>query len=581
MKPSETRYRQKDRIARIDCVLGEDALLLQGLSGREAVSEPFEFSLELASQHPSIELRSLIGTPMGITIRVENGTRRHLHGIVARFEHVGSDGRLCYYRAAIVPWLWLLTQRYDSRIFQDRSVPEIVGEVFEGLADSDFLDQTKEGYPRRDYCVQYRETDFNFVSRLLEEAGIGYYFSHEEKRHQLVLFDHNGSLKRSAQGSAVYSGARDLGRRGSIWSWRETESLRPGHFALGDYDFQQPSTDLGVSAASVDLKATDDSLELYDFPGRYASISEGAERVRTWSQRSEADAHRAFSESDCAHFAAGTWFKLEGHPHPSLVRDYLLTAVEHRLEQPLTTGNVTAAPYSNRVECIPKSLPYRPPLRARKPQVVGVQSAVVVGPPGKELHVDRLGRVKLKFHWDRAPHRDETSSCWVRVSQPWAGRRWGGIHLPRIGQEVIVDFIDGDPDRPIVTGRLYNAEQMPPYPLPESAHISGFKTASQPGSSGHNELAFEDSRGHELLRLRAQRDMQTHVENDQTLVVGNNRSEHVGQVYRLTGDARIEIVAGASTIHLDPTRMLLESNGNTILIDAAGVFINGERVSSS
>jgi len=568
-------YQQTNRIGTIECELGKDVLLLYRLQGREAIDELFEFHLEMGSENRKIDFTKLVGTSLTLRIRMESGKERVIHGLVSEVHQTGDSRRLGLYQATLVPWFWLLTQRKNCRIFQEKSVPEIVKAVFSDARMLDFTDQTKESYPKREYCVQYRESDFNFVSRLLEEAGIGYYFQHEAKCHRLILFDHNESTLENPQQTAMYIGSRDIERPGNVWTWSEARAIRTGAFALKDYNFEQPSTDLGVTTTTPDAIGKNSALEAYDYPGRYQAIDEGTTLVRTQMQSSDVASYTIQGDSDCALFAPGTHFKLAGHPRADFNRDYLLTSVDHDLDQTLTPGEARENPYSNVVSCIPKSLAYSPDRSAIKPTIHGVQTAVVVGPAGKEIHVDRFGRVKLKFHWDRDDKRDDTSSCWVRVSQPWAGKSWGGMAIPRVGQEVIVDFLEGDPDRPIITGRVYNAEQMPPYPLPDAANVTGIKSNSTPGGGGFNEIKLDDTKGQELLGMHAQHDMSTEVLNDQTLTVHKNRTEHVMQVYEVTGDKKICIISGGSTITLDPQHIELSSGGSTITLNAMGISING------
>lgn len=571
-------YSQNERIGTVACALGSDALLLRRLSGLEAISAPFEFDLELASEQVAIDFRSLIGSSLTVRIETEQGSPRFLNGIVVHLSQLGTDERLTYYRARIVPWLWLLTQRTDCRIFQNLSVPDIVKQVFRERGFTDFSDRLQGSYDPRVYCVQYRESDFDFVSRLLEESGIGFFFLHEEKRHTLVLFDTRDGNPPSVQAEATCVSERDRLRTGNVWSWELGRDLRTGAFALTDYDFEQPSTDLMVSAATSEPLGGNEALESYDYPGRYERIVPGDRRVRTRLERTESASFVSWGQSDCAHFLAGSHFQLQGHARPDFNQHYLITRVTHHFEQSLVGDDMLGVSYENSIECLPHTIAYRPPSRTPKPVVHGVQTAVVVGPAGQEIHVDALGRVKVQFHWDRLGQRDERSSCWVRVSQPWAGKGWGGMAIPRIGQEVIVDFIEGDPDRPIITGRVYNAEQVPPYALPAGANLTGIRSNSTPGGGGFNEIVLDDTKGSEQVRVHAQHDMSTEVENDQTLHVKHNRTELVDQVYQVTGKVRIQILSEQSSITIDPTHIELHSGSGTIVLDAEGVRINGSLI---
>jgi type VI secretion system secreted protein VgrG len=520
-------YTQDTRIASVHSVLGEDALLLRRLVGHEAISRLFELSLDLASELQSIDFAKIIGTPIRITIRLQSGATRHICGIVSRFYQGGGDRRLSHYRAEVVPSLWRLTRCTNSRIFQDLSVPEIVKTVLQRRGITDIEDRLTGSYAPRVYCAQYRETDYQLVCRLMEQEGISFCFSHHEKGHAVVLFDSPAGNRRCAQATAMYAEATDLYREGEVWDLGTEQSLAPGAYTLTDYEFERPSLHLGVSTATLHPVGGNEALEIYEHPGEYGAVQAGERLVRLRMEAEEAAALRITGQSACAAFQAGDHFTLAGHYRTDRNQPYLLTEVRHALEQPLVVADGAPATYENGFAALPYAIPFRPKKTTRKPAIQGVQIAMVVGPPGEDIYVDKYGRVKIQFYWDRDGQRDEHSSCWVRVSQPWAGKSWGSVSIPRIGQEVLVDFIDGDPDRPTITGRVYNGEQMPPYELPAGAHQMGLKSRSTPGGGGYNEISLSDTKGNEGVTIHAQYDMNTTVEHDEALTVHNDRTTTV------------------------------------------------------
>jgi type VI secretion system secreted protein VgrG len=439
----------------------------------------------------------------------------------------GENLRFSTYRAVMVPWLWLLTRTADSRIFQKLSVPEIIEKVFGEKNFADFKIQLQGSYEKRDYCVQYRETDFNFLSRLMEEEGIHYFFEHEEGKHTLVLAD-------SPQANAPCPGQEIARYQMSAGGWLEedvigglerSQEIRPAKHTLNDFNFEAPNTDLTVNVPTR-LTLGPGEREIYDYPGLYAKKEAGDRLARIRMEEDEARITTVVGQSNCRAFTSGYRFRLAFFYRGDMNnKEYVLTSLDHQAEQAWEDNAELA--YHNRFACIPHEVPYRPLRKTSRPVVHGTQTAIVVGPAGEEIHTDEHGRVKVQFHWDREGKKDENSSCWIRVSQVWAGAGWGGICIPRIGQEVIVDFLEGDPDRPIITGRVYHGVNKPPYELPKGKVISGLKSDSTPGGGGYNEMAMDDTKGTEKITIHAQYDMNTTVEHDQTNTVKNNRSTKV------------------------------------------------------
>ena len=516
-----------------------DRLRVTSFSGTEALSSLFSFIVELESDEP-VEFDEVVGNAVTVSLEMRGGTR-HVNGIVSRFSAAGAGATTAYF-AEVVPWLWLLTRQADCRIFQNISVPDIVRQIFGKYTPSDFSIQLRGSYEPREYCVQYRETDFNFVSRLLEEEGIFYFFTHDEGKHTLVL----GDTPQAHRESPVVSSLRYVQTMGSpfdvdvVEQFRTELQIRTGRHAGTDYNMTQPSVDMMAKAHGTDPRP----FEIYDFPGfvdENAKTEPLARFVQLRQQEENAQTTLCVGRSFCRGLTAGHTFELASdppdHSNKRFNGEYLVTSVAHSASVTFESGGSASFSYQNDFQCIPLSMPYRPPRRTPTPTIVGVQTAVVVGPVGEEIHVDGHGRVKVQFHWDRLGVRNENSSCWIRVSQAWAGKNWGFVAIPRIGHEVIVSFMEGDPDRPIITGRVYNGENMPPYALPENGTQTGLKTrSSKGGEQNHfNELRFEDKKGSEEVYLHAERNEKIVVEvdksetigHDETIVVHHDRTETV------------------------------------------------------
>jgi type VI secretion system secreted protein VgrG len=548
-------YLQKHRPLQVNTPIGEETLLVTAFRGIEQLSRLFSFELDLIAENSAvIDFSKLVGND--ITLRVATLAKgdaiewRYISGICARFSQGDRNEEFTAYYAEVVPKVWLLTRRAQSRIFQQKSVPDILKEVLQEFA-CDF--QLRGQYDPREYCVQYRETDFDFASRLMEEEGIYFLFQHSASGHKMVIAD--GS---QAYGDVpgvtnpkykVVEGGTPQGDH--IFEWRKTQALCASKYVLWDHSFQQPTQNLeaqasileSVRAGSISHQLNGQanaSLEIYDFPGGYAvrydgvspSGSDQSQRLRkiiednkrTVKLRMETEAVQALTvqgTSGCRNFVAGHKFSLERHFDAE--GDYLLVSVTHEasLANPYRTGSNSGSDlvYSNEFTCIPYQLPYRPALRTPRPFVHGVQNALVTGPPGEEIFTDKYGRVKVQFYWDRLGKKDANSSCWLRVSTNWAGRRWGAMQVPRIGQEVIVAFVEGNPDEPVVVGSVYNPETMPPY-APGKGVISGLKSNTHKGK-GYNEISMDDTAGNENITIHGQYDINTTVEHDQTTKINS------------------------------------------------------------
>jgi type VI secretion system secreted protein VgrG len=553
-------YTQENRFIRIDTPLGVDELLLHSFNGEEGVSRLFHFQLRMHSENRSIPFDSIVGKKATVTVFLPDRSRRYINGIISSFSQGGSSPleggasptHFTSYYATLVPWLWNLTRTSDCRIFQNMSVPDIITKIFKEHGFSDFANRLYGAFEPREYCVQYRETDFDFISRLMEEEGIFYYFEHSQEKHILALANRANEFKPSPlhKDVAYKSIIGEERVMDVITEWNQSQEVRPGQYTLRDYNFKQPSLDLTSTVTGKDER----KYEMYDYPGEYHEKGQGERLVGLRIEEEQTPLIVISGSSACSGFTPGYRFDLRDHYRRDFNKSYALTYVSHTASQ----GNnyrssaesaVEAFYYANQFQCVPHPTPFRPPRVTPRPFVRGSQTAMVVGPAGEEIYVDKYSRVKVQFHWDREGKRDENSSCWIRVSQNWAGKRWGGIFIPRIGQEVIVDFLEGDPDQPIITGRVYNGESMPPFELPEKMVVSGVKTQTHKGQ-GYNELSMDDTAGNEQITIHAQYDMGTTVEHDDTQTVHNNRTITVNGTHTETikKDTIITITEGPYTL---------------------------------
>jgi len=549
----------------------------------EEVSVPYELSVELACDD-EVKMDDAVGKEGFLTITGDGGDRI-VHGVLDRFEHTGNRGRFGLYRARVVPYLrWLALER-DCRIFQGKSVPDIVKEVLRdsGLPADRFDFRLKESYPPVEYCVQYRETDLDFVSRLLEEEGIFYFFEHSDKKHLLVFADGTVAYKEIAGESGVtYNFTQGMApKEECIYRFAFSRQVRSGKMTRRDYNFEKPGLDL----KKEEQGKVHDKLDVYDYPGRYTEPDRGKRLSQVRLQESMTYYEAAEGESSCVRMVPGFTFSLADHDHGEYNRGYFLTKLATRGEQPQALQEASGSgsggfSYSCCFMAIPSSVPFRPARATPRPVVEGIQTATVVGPKGEEIYTDKYGRVKVQFHWDREGDRDEKSSCWIRVSSTFAGGQYGAIFTPRIGHEVVVDFLEGDPDRPLITGSVYNADKMPPYPLPGEKTKSTTKTDSSLGGKGFNELRFEDKKGSEEVYLQGEKDWTILIKNDknqtvghdETLEVGNNRTKEVGVNQKETIGANKTIAVGANHQETIGSNMGLSVGGmksETVAINSA------------
>lgn len=519
-----------EQLMAITSPFGDD-LRFERLHAREELGRLSEFRISALSLKESLSPRDILGRHVTVTHNGLDAGPRHYDGCAVRFGLAGMEGRFYRYEIIVRPWLWLLTRNADCRIFQNQSTPDIIKAIFGKYPDASFDLRLTASYNLRDYCVQYRETDFDFVSRLMEEEGIYYFFTHAEGKHTLVLGDSISAHDATAgyeELPFLPEGGRGRAATETVSEWSLARQISTAAYVLDDFDFERPHGDLMQSRimSSSDGGA---EFEFYDYPGRYVLHGDGHRYAQTRLEELRTPYDTIEGRGAIAGLACGALFKLADHPREDQNREYLITATEITLAHAGHESRAARNEVSCRFSAMPSAESFRPERRTPKGIVRGPQTAIVVGPAGDEIHTDKYGRVKVQFHWDRLGKKDAESSCWIRVSHPWAGKNWGMIAIPRIGQEVIVDFLEGDPDRPIITGRVYNAVQLPPYALPGNMTQTGIKTRSSKGGTDENfnEIRFEDKKGSEQLFIHAEKNQDIEVENDETHWVGNDRAKTI------------------------------------------------------
>ncbi len=641
---------QDNRLLAIYTPLGKDFLLLNRITAAEGLSKLFSVDVELLHEEleagfdPTVvDPISIIGKAVTVTIDQRDGTLREFTGIVSRFSQGTRDIRFSYYYAQIFPHVWILTQKSQSRIFQNISVPDILRQVFTGF---DVSWQIQGVANKRNYCVQYRESDFDFAARLMEEEGIYFYFEHKDGKHKMVVANTPQSHP-DCPSKAKIPYFIDVSRQyedfvTSINRWQTDYQLQTGKVTLWDHNFQLPTRKLDNEKVTVFPVGDSQKLELYDFPGGYARKYDGInssggeqaselalvetdkqETVKHLMESLDAQYKVISGAGDCSAMTSGYRFELFNHPNSTNDGQYVITSITHDAEQnpSYVSDDNAEEPYSNSFTCIAHGSgapPFRPPRKTPKPIVQGSQTAFVVGPAGEEIFTDKYGRVKIQLHWDRDGQVNAGSSCWVRVAQTWAGNKWGTMFIPRIGMEVIVHFLEGDPDQPIITGCVYNPQTMPPYTLPDEKTKSTLKSNSSKGGGGFNEFRFEDKKGSEQIFIHAEKNQDIRVKNDvmetikhdRHLIIENEQFEKVkkdkhlkvmgdhnekvdgsisihsgvdfeekaGTKFAVDAGTEIHLKSGTSMTLETGTSLTLKVGGNFINIKAGGIFIKGTMV---
>jgi len=590
--------------------LAADQLLFSHLMGHDAIGRLFEFELELLRPEElgSVNSSELMGHDMTVTIASTTGFTRHINGAVVEFKHTGMVNRFYRYRAILRPWLWFLSLNANCRIFQEKTVPDIIKAVFADYTFADVEYHLEETYTALSYCVQYRESDFNFVSRLMEHEGIFYYFKHLSGKHTLVITDSGSNYQQIDDYQTIpYFPVGNIANRerDHIYEWLSSQQVSAGKYEHNDFNFETPSADLTAKSQKLGAHSIND-MEVYDFPGKYSVADTGTQLSDKRIEELHRQASLIQGEGNALALQAGMEFTLKGFYFAAEnVKHFVVSAsYEMGCAGGYASGNDSGGSLFNcRFVAMNSQQSFRSARTTQKPVISGAQTAIVVGKAGEEIWADQYGRVKVKFHWDRDPAKDETSSCWIRVAYPAAGKKWGWVSLPRIGQEVIVSFLHGDPDQPLITGTVYNAEQMPPYELPANQTQSGMKTRSSKTGvpDNFNEIRFEDKKGSEEVYVHAEKDFNCVIENNETRKIGldkkdegnqtteiyNNRTttlkmgndsltvEKGDSTTKITlGDYKLDIDSGKATITA-MTSIELKVGSNTIKLDQQGITVNG------
>ncbi len=542
---------QDQRSMNFKSPLPADELLFQRFSGTEQLGRLFEYQVDLLSENANIDPNDLLGRNVAVSLVLQDDSKREFNGIVSRFSHEGPAGGKTRYRITMRPWTWLLTRIADCRIFQEKTVPEIIKEVCKDRGFSDLEDRLERSYRKWPYCVQYRETDFNFLSRLMEQEGIYFYFVHAGGKHKLVLADATGSHRKASPDEKIpFFPPEPSDRRDTdhIFELAQSLAVQPGVYSLEEFDFTKPKADLSVKATNK-RKHAHGGHEIYDYPGEYKESNDGKQYADNRIQELQAQHDRTEMAGNARGLACGDLFTLteSGSVHHGTNVEYLIIGASYEFStNAFESGGGSDESHYVQLDCTEGKTPFRTPRTTPKPVVQGPQTAIVVGKSGEEIWTDKYGRVKVQFHWDRQGKKDENSSCWVRVAQVWAGKNWGAMHIPRIGQEVIVDFLEGDPDQPIIVGRVYNEDQMPPYTLPDNQTQSGIKSRStkQGGPDHFNEIRFEDKKDAEEIYIHAERNFTRIVENDDVLKVGLEDKDKGDQTIEIHNNQKVTIGNG-------------------------------------
>ena len=550
--------------------LPAEDLRFESMTTSAGLSMLGEMQLGLISEKPDLKPEDLLGKPVTVTVELREDAKRHFHGYVTRFGLGVHRGSYHGYQATVRPWLWFLTRTSDCRIFQELTVPDIVKKVFEDHSIADFEFKLFRSYRKWTYCVQYRESDYNFIARLLEHEGIYWYFEHTDSAHKLVLVD-SQSAHDAVAGCESLPYFENTGTEPPdhefISGWSFAREVKTGQVVTTSYDFERPSTSLQVEKKKQRSYELAD-YEQFDYQGDFSQAEDGTHWADNRMDELQSRFELLRGASNAQGLTCGHLLKMTDHPRDDQNAEYLITAASVHAHQ--ATGESGGShDYSCDFSAIPSAQQFRAPRRTPKPFVQGPQTAVVVGPGGDEIHTDKYGRVKVQFHWDRYGEKNEKSSCWVRVSHPWAGKNYGAIHIPRMGQEVIVDFLEGDPDQPIITGRVYNAEQMPPWELPANATQSGILTRSSKGGGygNANAIRFEDKAGSEQLWIHAEKNQDIGVENNETHWVGHDRTKTIDhdETVHVKHD-RTETVDNNETITIGVDRSEFVGNNEVISI---------------
>lgn len=546
------------KLLKLATPLGKDVLTPLRVEGTEAVSKLFSFRLNMTSEDVSIDATKILGKQVTVSIKRPDDSYRHFNGYVVRFSAEARDGseeKLRHYSGTIAPWFWLLKLNQNSRVFQEKTVPQIIEQICKDRGLTDYQLKLKGTYVKQDYCVQYNESDFDFISRLMQRTGIFYYFTHDDKKHQAVLGDAASAYMNGEESELHFAqiyGDADSDEAdtdaGTIHHWKRQLRLISGASHLVDYNFEAPAEALAAQEkTTVKLPAAKEH-ELYEFPGGFLKAADGKPLAISRIEAKEAEYEVVSGKSTCNSLGTGIKFKLQNHPVDEENRlQYAVTQVTHLAVE---YGGRSDGGYRNEFTCVPAAVPARPARTTPRPLMTGPHSAKVVGGKNQEILTDKYGRVKIQFPWDREGKYDDKSSCFVRVAQSWAGSKRGFLFTPRVGDEVLVEFMNGDPDRPIVTGSVYNADNLPPWDPVAKATVSGVKTFStdKAKTKNFNELSFDDKIGKEKVYFHAERDFVRIVENNDELKIGFDAKDKGDQKIDIFNDRTVTIDKGTDTL---------------------------------
>ncbi len=573
---------QEHRLISISSPLKKDELLLTSFEGGEYISRLFEFQIEVLSANVDISPEKLVGEQ--VTVTLQEDSKRYFTGFVSRFSFGEiKTNKLRQYKFTIVPWLWFLTKTKNQRIFQDKTTKDIVSQIFKdnGFTDFDFIASSGDV---REYCVQYGESDFEFISRLLEEEGIAYYFKHTKDTHKLYLVDKQNAYEYCNEKDVTYSKGNQS--EAQVTQWEHLYEFRKGEWSINDYDFEKPSKKLLLTSKTKSNFSKVKNFENYDYPSMY-TFAKGNDLVNIRMQEEEVANNMVEAASDCSSFYAGGMFNLTKHISKGEKDTYIITGIFHRaFDNSYFSGSEGQSEYGNNFVCIPSNVHFRPARNQIKPVMKGPQSAVVTGPSGEEIFTDKYGRIKVQFIWDREGNNNESSSCYMRVIQSWGGDQWGTSFIPRIGQEVIVNFLDGNPDRPIVTGTVYNGEHAPPF---SSKTQSGIKTQStkDAGKQNFNELRFDDLKGSEEIFIQAEKDFNRLIKNDEETTIKNNHTRTIekgNETITISKgnrslDVKKKITTDASDIVITGKKSIeFKVGGSSIKMTSSGIVIKATKI---
>lgn len=555
--------------------LGADQLLFSRLIGYDEMSRLFEFELDLLRPESlgSVDSSAIVGEDITVKLAPTDGSTRYINGAVVQFKHTGIANRFYCYRAVLRPWLWFLTLNANCRIFQEKTVPDIIKAVFADYSFADVEYHLEEAYETLTYCVQYRESDFNFISRLMEHEGIFYYFKHLQDKHTLVITDSGTNYQQITGYSTIpyFPPGNTANReRDHIDEWLSSQQVCTGKYQLDDFDFESPSSDLTAKSQSLG-EYTHNNMEVYDYPGKYSKVNTGTQLTSKRIEELHFQSSLVNGAGNALGLQSGMEFTLQGFYFAEENVKHIVVAANYELGG--SGGYVSGNGGDDEIfKChfvaMKASQQFRAARITPKPVISGTQTAIVVGKSGEEIWTDQYGRVKVKFHWDRDTEKNETSSCWIRVSFPTAGKKWGWVSLPRIGQEVIVSFLEGDPDQPLITGRVYNAEQMPPYDLPANQTQSGIKTrSSKEGvADNYNEIRFEDKKDSEEVYVHAEKDFNCVIENNETRKIGLTKKDAGDQTIEIHNNRTVTINEGNDTLTVKKGNRLTDiDTGNETL----------------